>query len=498
MSDPDRPTESSGADLRFSTTARRAVVIILSVVLLGLGWLWWDSRVPATYSLAPAAATGMAHPAQTSHTDQVDVTGLQADPDRPADVRMELKARSATLRNSNGGSFQGYTLNGSTPGPEIRARQGDMVEVVLHNIDIADGTTVHWHGVDVTAAMDGVAGVTQDAVKPGGSFTYRFVAEDPGTYWYHAHQVSHEQVIGGHFGALVIEPGSDERPTSDVTMLMHTYPGGSRTIAGTPGETRKDTAPGTTVRVRAINTDNVTTSVWVAGADPRLLAVDGRNLHEPGVVKNQRIRLAAGARADLEVTVPRDGAVRVQSPGVSLVLGPPGTGAPEAPTPAHELDLLSYGTPTAVPFDVAAPDRAYDYDIGRRIGFLDGRPGFWWTINGRMGRHVPMYMVREGEVVSMRITNRSSEVHPMHLHGHHVLVTARDGRPASGSPWWVDSLDVDAGESFDVIFLADNPGIWMDHCHNLPHAVEGLMTHISYEGVTTPFLLGRDSGNEPE
>ena len=54
------------------------------------------------------------------------------------------------------------------------------------------------------------------------------------------------------------------------------------------------------------------------------------------------------------------------------------------------------------------------------------------------------------------------------------------------------------GESYEVAFVADNTGIWMDHCHNLPHAREGLMTHLTYEGVSTPFLLGHDSGNEPE
>ena len=54
------------------------------------------------------------------------------------------------------------------------------------------------------------------------------------------------------------------------------------------------------------------------------------------------------------------------------------------------------------------------------------------------------------------------------------------------------------GETFDVAFLADNPGIWMDHCHNLNHATEGLVTHLMYEGVTTPYRLGEDSGNEPE
>ena len=84
------------------------------------------------------------------------------------------------------------------------------------------------------------------------------------------------------------------------------------------------------------------------------------------------------------------------------------------------------------------------------------------------------------------------------LHGHHVTVLARDGVPATGSPWRVDSLNVRDGETWEVGFVADNPGIWMDHCHNLPHAREGLMTHLMYEGVSTPYLLGRGSGNEPE
>lgn len=498
MSDTGHPTGSTGAARRFRTTARRAVVVILTALLAGIAWLWWDSLVPATYSVAPVDAGNGGHAAHGGPGPQVDITGLTADPARPADLRMDIQARSATLTNSNGGTFRGYTLNGTTPGPEIRATEGDMVEVVLHNIDITDGTTLHWHGVDVPAAMDGVAGVTQDAVKPGGSFTYRFVAEDPGTYWYHAHQVSHEQVIAGHFGALIVEPESGTGQDTDITMLLHTYPGGSRTIAGVPGETHRDLPPGTSVRVRTINTDNLTAFVWVSGADARLLSVDGRDVNEPGVVGNRKIRLGAGARADLEVTVPADGAVRVQSSGVSLVLGPAEATAPTTTVPDEALDLLTYGTPTPPPFDVSSPDRAYDYDIGRRIGFLDGRPGYWWTINGRMGRHVPMYPVTEGDVVAMRITNSSPEVHPMHLHGHHILVTARDGQPATGSPWWVDSLDVAAGESYEVVFLADNPGIWMDHCHNLPHAVEGLMTHVFYEGITTPFLLGRDSGNEPE
>jgi FtsP/CotA-like multicopper oxidase with cupredoxin domain len=98
----------------------------------------------------------------------------------------------------------------------------------------------------------------------------------------------------------------------------------------------------------------------------------------------------------------------------------------------------------------------------------------------------------------MTIRNDSGDVHPMHLHGHHAVVLSRDGVPATGSPWLVDSLDVLDGETYEIAFLADNPGVWMDHCHNLDHAAEGLMAHLAYAGVTTPYRMGSATGNEPE
>jgi FtsP/CotA-like multicopper oxidase with cupredoxin domain len=106
--------------------------------------------------------------------------------------------------------------------------------------------------------------------------------------------------------------------------------------------------------------------------------------------------------------------------------------------------------------------------------------------------------VADGDVVRMHITNHSGEAHPMHLHGHHAVVLTRDGVRATGSQWWVDSLNVANGESYDVAFVADNPGIWMDHCHNLPHVGEGLVAHLMYQGVTTPFTVGGAAANAPE
>jgi FtsP/CotA-like multicopper oxidase with cupredoxin domain len=109
-----------------------------------------------------------------------------------------------------------------------------------------------------------------------------------------------------------------------------------------------------------------------------------------------------------------------------------------------------------------------------------------------------MYVVREGDVAVMTISNHSGEVHPMHLHGHHAVVLSRNGVDATGSPWWIDSLNVLDGETYVIAFVADNPGIWMDHCHNLKHAAQGMVAHLMYEGVTTPFRIDGDEDNHPE
>jgi FtsP/CotA-like multicopper oxidase with cupredoxin domain len=168
------------------------------------------------------------------------------------------------------------------------------------------------------------------------------------------------------------------------------------------------------------------------------------------------------------------------------------------PQPTTTLNLLSYGAPAGLRFDPESADRRFEYRVGRRPGFLDGRPGLWWTVNGRMYPDVPMFMVAEGDVVRMRVSNNSGEVHPMHLHGHHAVVLSRNGVRATGSPWWVDSLNVGNGETYEIAFVADNPGVWMDHCHNLPHAAQGLVAHLMYEGVSTPFAVGGRAGNRPE
>ncbi|WP_219417866.1 multicopper oxidase domain-containing protein [Pseudonocardia nigra] len=295
----------------------------------------------------------------------------------------------------------------------------------------------------------------------------------------------------------MITPPGGAAAAVDALALVHVYDG-ERTINGRIGETRIDASAGSRVRLRVSNSDNGPMPVWVAGAPFRVVSVDGTDLHEPGVVADVALELTGGGRADLEIDMPGDGAgIRVEMGGAAAVLLG-GADVARTPRPACDLDLLSYGAPAPLGFDPAAATRSFDYVIGRRPGFLDGVPGLWWTVNGRLFPDVPMFMVTEGDVVRMRVVNDSGEVHPMHLHGHHAVVLARDGVAATGSPWWFDSIDVADGETYDIAFVADNPGVWMDHCHNLPHATEGLVAHLMYEGVTTPYRLGGAAANEAE
>jgi FtsP/CotA-like multicopper oxidase with cupredoxin domain len=490
-------------------------VVLTLAIVLPLGWMWWDSRLPSSYSAAsmgqmdygggPRATGGHeghgeshGHLGHSGHAPSVSVVDLDTDAERKADVVVELTARQGKVRLASGRTIEGYSLNDRSPGPLIEANVGQLVEVHLHNESVKRGVALHWHGVDVPNAQDGVAGVTQDAVAVGEDHTYRWIAPDAGTYWYHSHQLSDEQVTGGLLGGILIHPETREPGVRDLVAMTHLYDGVA-TLDGRKGDVEIAAEPGERLRVRLVNTDNGQQNAW-SDAPFLVCAIDGVDVNEPTPVSGRSLALPAGGRADLEVQVPTDGTrVRLAMLGdVALVIGPPGGEAPPVKQPVKELDLLDYGSPAQAGFETTKADRTFEYSVGRRPGFLDGMPGLWWSVNGKLYPDMPMFVVRRDDVVKVRISNHSGQSHPMHLHGHHALVLSRDGTRASGSPWWFDSLEVKDGESFEVAFVADNPGIWMDHCHNLKHAREGLVTHLMYEGVSTPYRLGEDSGNVPE
>ena len=116
-------------------------------------------------------------------------------------VSAVLNPRPETV-DLGGVTVRTWAYQGEIPGPEIRVRKGDVVQARLDNM-LPDPTTVHWHGVALRNNMDGVPVITQDPVAAGSQSTYRFTAEDPGTYWYHPHVGV--QLDRGLYGPLIVE-----------------------------------------------------------------------------------------------------------------------------------------------------------------------------------------------------------------------------------------------------------------------------------------------------
>ncbi|MBO3745462.1 multicopper oxidase family protein [Streptosporangiaceae bacterium NEAU-GS5] len=385
--------------------------------------------------------------------------------------RYTLTARKATITLPSGRRFQAWTFDGTAPGPAITATVGDTVEVTLRNADIEPGVTLHWHGYDVPNAEDGVPGLTQKAVPPGGSFVYRFTADQAGTYWYHTHEVSDEGVRLGLYGTFVVTP----RPAAgvDLTVPAHTFGGELVTGAAPPAA-----PPGTPVRLRLVNTDSVTRRFALAGTPYKIIAVDGRDLHGPGTVTGASLRLPAGGRYDLAFTMPA-GPVALYADGRPTAVRF-GRGLPPYQD-APDLDLTTYGTAEATPFGLRSRfDRRFTLVLDRGLALVDGIPQYAQTVNGLGYPRIPAQVVREGDLVMFTVVNRSLDTHPWHLHGHHVLVLSKDGRAPTGAPLWLDTFEVRPGEVWQVGFRADNPGMWMNHCHNLAHADQGMMLHLMY------------------
>src|SRR5919109_5382036 len=278
------------------------VLSLLAVVAL-LGIAWWNSRLPGTYdAMAYAVADYGGGPRleHHGHLHHLRVDQLKGPNGIPPAVETTLTAQKSGDR---------WTFNGQVPGPEIRARQGDVVRVTLVNKDIDEGVTIHWHGVDVPNGEDGVAGVTQDAVEPGERYTYRFRAKQLGTFWYHSHQVSSKQVRRGLYGAFVIVPREAPPPGIDRTLIVHDF-NGRAALNDAFGLQRERVTPGTPVRLRFVNSNSSQERVTVTGTPFRLIGIDGTDVNAPTPIEDQALQVGGGARYDVAFVMPAN-AVRV-------------------------------------------------------------------------------------------------------------------------------------------------------------------------------------------
>jgi len=441
------------------------------------------------------------------------ITSLQA-PRTAASVKhFTLTAQPARLALGAHATTPAWTFNGTAPGPTLRVRQGDLVTVNLVN-HLSFGVTIHWHGVSVPNSADGVAGVTQDAVKPGQTYTYRFIAKDAGTYWYHSHQFSYEETTDGLYGMLVVDPA---KPTIhadvDYSVALHEWSTDNQTtlVMNTSTGTLNVAAhPGQWVRLRIVNTTSTASGmpqlVTLLGTRFKVVSLDGHDLYSPDWLDETPLPIATAQRYDLLFQMPTHGAVSLltssdnqhyQTTPAAVI----GQGVKPATLPAVDqrwFDFNSYGRPTKDTITVQSHfDAAYGIVLGNQMGSSLGRMGMTYTLNGKVFPDTGMIMLKEGQLVKLHFDNKSDLYHPMHLHGHVFTVLAHNGRPLTGSPVHLDTITVPPHESYDVAFYANNPGIWMLHCHNFLHANWGMDMMVMYD-VSTPYTVGTASGNFPD
>lgn len=371
----------------------------------------------------------------------------------------------------------GYAYNGQAPGPTLRAKVGETLVVDLTN-DLDVDTTIHWHGVHVPYAMDGVTWQA-DPVAPGASFTYTFVLDRPGTYWYHPHFDTERQVDLGLYGVLIVEDPADPVPERELVV-----------VADIAGESHEDPPPphegaahgfevtstgwtmnglsapnvqlepGQRLVVHLLNASNVG---YLALSDVTVVGTDQGTLAAP----LDEVVLGPGDRAVLEVTgdvstAPRslagegfgdDELLFTVSGSDATPLSWPHSGASPSPDPGH-TDVL------------------YTFHGDEHTGE--------WLINGESYPDITVETLELGTTGVIEVRNLSPTEHPFHLHGMHFEVLSIDGVPPAHKTV-EDTLNVPIRGAARLLVDADNPGDWMTHCHILPHAHGGMMTVLRVE-----------------
>lgn len=406
-----------------------------------------------------------------------------------------------------------WGYGGSVPGPTIRVRQGGQVTRRFLN-RLPQASSVHWHGIRIDNTMDGVSGLTQQPVEPGGAFPYEFTAPDAGTYFYHPHTRSWEQMARGLYGALVVEEPEglpdvdadhvllvDDWRLTDTAQIaggfgeMHDWAHAGRignwiTVNGKGAWT--STAPRfSRMRLRLVNA--ATARIFLLemqGLEGWVVALDGMPLETPQPLG--RLVLGPAQRADVIVdVVAEEGGearlVSVERNGGYVIGAFAATGAAGAqrrpapdPLPANPVPALgSLASARAVELVMEGGAMG-----GLRGAMMGGRQapmeelvdaGKVWAFNGSVDMpDAPLIEAVQGETVRVRMHNDTAWPHAMHLHGHHFRQVREDGRLGPLR----DTLLMNRGEAAEIAFVADNPGDWLLHCHMLEHSAGGMMTWL--------------------
>jgi FtsP/CotA-like multicopper oxidase with cupredoxin domain len=450
---------------------------------------------------------------------------------RPTAAHLVAGLARAAIAGGTHPETEVWSYNGTAPGPILRFRQGERVQIAVDN-RLPQGTTVHWHGVRVPNAMDGVPDLTQPPIAPGASFTYEFDVPDAGTFWYHPHTRSPEQVERGLAGAFIVEEQTPPEVDRDIVWVLDDWRltpeaavagefgnlmdashagrfGNTVTINGRVPESFAVKA-GERLRLRLINAANARIfGLEFRGLTPTIVALDGQPV-EPHAPEGGRVVLGPAMRADLIldcggapgeriaivdtfyrqrvytlVELVYDGRMRERPPAAAIRL-------PDNPVAVPDLTMAERHT---IELGGGMMDPKLMRLARERGGQLDPetirgvrermQSGHIWTINGQSvaggavtgHAHAPLLSLRLGRPYVFAMHNDTAWHHPMHLHGLVVRVLSRNGR-ANPRVEWRDTVLMDPGEKVEIAFTADNPGDWMFHCHILEHQEAGMMGTI--------------------
>jgi FtsP/CotA-like multicopper oxidase with cupredoxin domain len=358
--------------------------------------------------------------------------------------------------------------------------------------------------------------VSQQPIKPGERFRYRFTLPDAGTYWYHPHFQSQEQVVRGLYGPFIIEETKPIEVDHDLTWVLADWlvdnAGALRTDFDDPRDMShagrlgnlitvngQQEAPATTlaagsrVRLRLVNAASARIFLLqFENANPTVIAYDGQPV-TPHALPGDRLLLGPAMRADLIIDMPA-AVVRVidrvdaRRPATLRELS--GIGAARDRGPVVALP------PNPLPEPDMARARRFEVVLegGARgtlnSALVNGKPtpiaamvrehGLGWAMNGIANaehNHAPLLALARNESALISIINRTEWPHPMHLHGHAFRVMSMNGKPTRHREWR-DTVLVEPKGSAEIAFVADNPGDWMFHCHILQHQRGGMMGSI--------------------
>lgn len=423
-------------------------------------------------------------------------------------VPVEIKARGLDFDLTGKGVTHGMMTfgDGDLP-PVLKARQGDIFAARLLNA-LDEPTTIHWHGMRLENRMDGVPVLTQPYVYPGDRFDYRFTPPDAGTFWYHPHCNTLEQMGKGMAGMLVVEGRDDPAFDAELPILLRDWRlGGNGQFieafrprdaakTGTYGtfrtanwkkEPKIDAPAGGLVRLRLLAADVTRIySFTLEGADADVIAIDGHPV--PQRFRLDTLTIGPGQRLDLAIRMPEaeDSVVRLtdirgsrpkpvltlKASGVSLRRNLGDLGALTAnPVPAFDagsadnLDMVLSATAENKPTT----------SICGSIGYT------FWSINnvawsGDTDPTAPLAELKQGRSYRIRLGNPTPHAHPIHLHGMNFVVLSSSMR--SVQPFVTDTWLMMPDEKVELGLVADNPGDWVFHCHIIEHQKTGMTTYL--------------------